>query len=166
MHFGKVWDEAASPDTGLQGLYHIEGKSNPADWPSRGNLEWEQLGLGSEYQNGLSFLKQDRNTWDSILTRDFVKQIPEAETKVQFHNVMAHMVNTPGIKVLINISYKYDKLAKVKGIFARLAKAARLDDASKINETPDVEDYTMAMYWLALLSRDDTAKMISKGHNQ
>ena len=161
-------DEAASPDTELQVdlLYHIEGKSNPADWPSRGNLEWEQMGLGSEYQDGPGFLKQDRSTWDNILTRDFVKQIPDTETKVQFHNVMAHMVKeikTPGIKILIDISYKYDKLSKVKGIFARLAQAARLDDTSKINETPDVEDYTMAMYWLALLSRDDTAKLIAKG---
>ena len=161
-------EEAASPDTKLQVdlLYHIEGKANPADWPSRGNLDWEQMGLGSEYQDGPNFLKQDRSTWDTMLTRDFVKQIPEAESKVQFHNVMAHMVkelHPSGIQMLIDISYKYDKLAVVKGIFARLAKAARLDDTNKVNEAPDVEDYTMAMYWLALLSRDDTAKMISKG---
>ena len=160
-------DIAASEDTKLQVdlLYHIEGKSNPADWPSRGNLEWHQMGRGSEYQDGPAFLKKNRNTWSEMLTRDFVKQIPKEETRVQFHNVMTRMIKeikTPGVAILVDISYKYDKLSVVKGIFARLAKAARLDDTSKITETPDVEDYNMAMYWLALLSRDDTAKLMTK----
>ena len=56
------------------------------------------------------------------------------------------------LTILMDISYKYDKLLVVNGIFARLAKAARLDDTSKITKPPDMR--TTPSYPFSAMSVD------------
>lgn len=149
-------------------IYWIEGPKNPADWPSRGNLEWTELGTNTVYQKGPDMIRQNRSSWEADLSRDFVKEIPPEETKKQFFNVMLCKISelelrTPGLQVLISISNSTDNLTHIKGVFARLARAARLDDHQEVANTPDQVDYIRAMHWLAILSRDSTAKMIEAG---
>merc|ERR1711911_397931 len=142
-------------------IYWIEGPKNPADWPSRGNLEWNELGPGTTYQDGPEMIRKDRSTWQADLSREFVKEIPEEETKAQFFNVMLCKVSeqltiTPELEKLIDLTYATDNLTHIKAVFARLARAVRLDDVQEVATTPDQADFLTAMHWLALLSRDAT----------
>jgi len=152
-------------------IYWIEGPKNPADWPSRGNLEWNELGPGTIYQDGPEMIRKDRSTWQADLSREFVKEIPEEETKAQFFNVMLCKVSeqltlTPELEKLIDLTYATDNLTHIKAVFARLARAVRLDDVQEVANTPDQADFLTAMHWLALLSRDATAKMIESGQGR
>ena len=82
------------------------GIANPADMPSRGmSRRWTwtpHTRLASA-----SLDSQDQHaTWESILTRDFLKQLPQEETRTQFHNIMLLKVE--------DITHKgYKLLAKV-----------------------------------------------------
>ena len=72
-------------------LNHTPGDQNPADWPTRGNLPWSDMGKGGIMQTGPSYLKQDRSTWP--ITRDFVRQIDPAERKKKFTEAAQIVVN-------------------------------------------------------------------------
>ena len=63
-------------------LQHTPGLSNPADWPTRGQLGWLNMGPGSVWQDGPPYLRQDRPEW--LLSRDFVTQIPLEERRKKF----------------------------------------------------------------------------------
>ena len=63
-------------------LQHTPGLSNPADWPTRGQLGWQNMGPGTVWQDGQPYLRQDRSHW--LLSRDFVTQIPLEERRKKF----------------------------------------------------------------------------------
>ena len=156
-------------DTKIDLIQPIAGISNPADVPSRGSIEWADMGLNSTYQKGPDFIRQPRPTWEEIITRDFVKRLPEEETKKQFHNVMMIKVQDithTGFKALLRVQHYSDDINKVKGILARLAKAARTDDIQQITTTPDPEDYEKALYWLCIMARDDTTELLKSESSQ
>ena len=144
-------------------IQHIAGIKNPADTPSRGTIEWKDMDQGSEYQKGPAFISTPRDQWSEHITRDFIKALPEEETRRQFHNVMLLKVKDithVGVKSLVQIQFYSDDIKKVKGIMARLAKAARTGEIDMITTQPDPEDYEKAAYWLCLLARDDTADLL------
>ena len=69
-------------DTRVDLVQHTPGVENPADWPTRGNLEWSKMGLNSEYQLGPPYLRLQRPEWH--VSRSFVSNIPVEERRKKF----------------------------------------------------------------------------------
>ena len=69
-------------ETKVDLVQHTPGLENPADWPTRGNLEWRLMDLDSEYQLGPSYLRLDRPAWN--ISRSFVSTILQEERKKKF----------------------------------------------------------------------------------
>ena len=63
-------------------IQHTAGELNPADWPTRGNVSWKDLGPGSEWQDGPGYLHSTRDKWP--ITRDFVSKVPIEERRKKF----------------------------------------------------------------------------------
>ena len=63
-------------------IQHTPGELNPADWPTRGNVSWADLGPASVWQLGPSYLHQPRSSWP--FSRNFVSTIPQEERRKKF----------------------------------------------------------------------------------
>ena len=63
-------------------IQHTPGVENPADWPTRGQLGWENMGSGSVWQDGPAYLRSDRSGWSA--SRSFVSDIPVEERRKKF----------------------------------------------------------------------------------
>ena len=64
----------------MEDVHHVSGKLNPADIATRGNCSIEDIGPGSLWQTGPSFLSTPRELWP--VTRDFVRvEIPDEEKR-------------------------------------------------------------------------------------
>ena len=157
-------------------IQHIPGNINIADKPTRGNVEWDELGAGSDWQEGPKFLKENRNSWP--ISRDFIQQIPEGESKSRFfkvvqvfHQVAAmswrpgpgdHQAPMPFAVKVLRVMWRFNDLARVRGTMARLCNAQRNGSSSFITETPSARDYKEGDWWLHWLSMPDTVKAINK----
>ena len=82
--------------TAVDLLQHTPGLHNPADWPTRGNVEWEDLGPGRTWQEGPAYLKQERKDW--IMSREFVREGLPVERKKKFAEALG--VEPPAMAVL------------------------------------------------------------------
>ena len=68
----------------LEDVHHVSGKMNPADIATRGNTKIEDIGPGSFWQTGPSFLCSPRAEWP--VTRDFIRvEIPDDEKRHPGH---------------------------------------------------------------------------------
>ena len=64
----------------MEDVHHVPGRLNTADIATRGNSSLEDLGPGSLWQTGPSFLCTPRDEWP--VTRDFVRvEIPDEEKR-------------------------------------------------------------------------------------
>ena len=64
----------------MEDVHHVSGPQNPADIATRGNSCLEDIGPGSFWQTGPTFLCSPRNKWP--VTRDFVRvEIPDEEKR-------------------------------------------------------------------------------------
>ena len=63
-------------------VQHTPGMENPADWPTRGNLEWSKMDRDTEYQLGPAYLRLERTEWS--ISRSFVSSIPLEERRKKF----------------------------------------------------------------------------------
>jgi hypothetical protein len=64
----------------LEDVHHVSGKMNPADIATRGNTKIEDIGPGSFWQTGPSFLCSPRAEWP--VTREFIRvEIPDDEKR-------------------------------------------------------------------------------------
>ena len=62
----------------MEDIHHVAGNLNPADVTTRGLAKVEDIGPGSFWQKGPSFLCSRRDIWP--VTRDFVrKDLPDNE---------------------------------------------------------------------------------------
>ena len=60
-------------------IQHTPGELNPADWPTRGNITWDDLGPASTWQLGPGYLHRPRSEWP--FSRDFVSEVPAKEKR-------------------------------------------------------------------------------------
>ena len=64
----------------LEDVHHVSGKMNPADLATRGNTKIEDIGPGSFWQAGPTFLCSPRAEWP--VTREFIRvEIPDDEKR-------------------------------------------------------------------------------------
>ena len=139
-------------------LMFTPGVDNPADAPSRGSYTLSQMGLGSLWQKGPLYLEQDRETWP--LSREFIPQIPQNETRKNFLHINAVSHANSSIKIR-SVMYYSNSIRKVRGIMARLCRAAKFDSQA-IKEPPQYQDFFEADKWLKWLSMIDLQVYIQK----
>ena len=65
----------------VEDIRFIEGKQNPADWGTRPGIRLEELGLGSTWQTGPSFLQNPRESWP--LKNSVQGDIPREELRTR-----------------------------------------------------------------------------------
>ena len=157
-------------------LMHVAGPLNVADYPSRGNLEWQEMDEGSLWQQGPSFLRENRVNWP--VNRDFISNVPQEETKSKFFKVVqvVHQIRamtwraTPGegdipaplpfaVKVM-RVMWRWNKLSLVRRTMARLCHAQRYGDSSLIEQEPSPKDFREADWWMRWLSMPDTLQAL------
>ena len=64
----------------MEDVHHVPGKLNPADIATRGSTKIEDIGPGSLWQTGPTFLSTPRDCWP--VTREFVRvQLPDEELR-------------------------------------------------------------------------------------
>ena len=156
-------------------VHYIPGEQNPGDAPTRGNIPWERLGQGSEWQEGPAFLRQDRETWP--LSNDFVPTLPPEERRKRFTEVsiLSNARTAEGLRTykedesfpqtildLISNAYsimvKQSNLHKAQRLVARVSLAYRGSmDRLAINQDIGPEDLVAARWLMALA---DTIKNI------
>ena len=65
----------------MEQVHHVGGTLNPADIATRGNTKLEDIGLGSLWQTGPTFLCSPRSAWP--VTREFVRvKLPDSEVRL------------------------------------------------------------------------------------
>ena len=144
-------------ETRVDKLWHTPGELNIADWPTRGNVDWSNLDINSEWQNGPAYLRSDRATWP--VNRDFIPAIPADEQRKKFAQMMDTITllqSTPITDRLWEILDRNDNLLQHRGTLARLCHATREHDKFLIVTPPSAQDYEEADLFLKLLAMRDT----------
>ena len=164
----------------VEDIHYVSGDDNPADLATRGNAKAEDLGPGSFWQKGPTFLRSRRDLWP--ITREFARnEVPDDEVrqagKSAFQACMMRMYgtrvgtkNSPGStlpqpdlwKAVLDVIYYSDSIVKVVGILARLIKGWSLkgknqDVTSKSLGDSTPEELKAAERLLLLSAMPETA---------
>ena len=155
----------------------LPGPENVADYPTRG-IPWEELGLGSVWQDGPGYLRQDRSTWPIKTGFDRRMAIPDVEQRKKFaqqavilnmfiaYNAVQQSKGSDKANIVISkmtdLFDKWRDYNKLRRIFARLNRAERLQDRSAIAGTLDEIDLMDAAWQMAWYSMEATDQDIKK----
>ena len=154
---------------------HTPGVVNPADWPTRGNLDWEKMQEGEEYQLAPSYVRQDRSTWP--VSRDFVTDVPVEERRKKFadiqhsvnffHRAYVHSLTAksdvwPILRKAHMVMGRCDGFLKVKSIMARICRVFRLQEISAIYDVLEVRDLAEAEWFFALATMKSLTDSLKK----
>ena len=126
----------------VEDIHYVSGEENPADLGTRGSVKAEDLGPGSFWQKGPSFLCSRRDLWP--VTRDFTRSdVPDDEVRQSGKSAWAAYIRvyvaqvkvgddqlscaageeSPLLwKAIIRAIHYSDSIVKVIGILARLIK--------------------------------------------
>ena len=128
----------------VEDLHYVSSQENPADLATRGNIKPGELGPGSFWQKGPSFLCSQRGLWP--VTRDFTRsKVPDEEVRLPgrsgtawtaFMRIYSTAVrvaddrqvecagdDSPMLwKSITRVLYYSDSIQKVLGILAKLIK--------------------------------------------
>ena len=123
------YEQACSEDAAciVDTLQHIPGIRNIADIPTRGNVDLQDIDLGSAWQNGPGFLSQSRDQWP--ISNDFVRQVPESECRKKFLLTAMAMVkdmSSHKVKDIMAVMENHNSITFVRHVLARLVRASRL----------------------------------------
>ena len=157
-----------NPDeTIVDAVQYLPGPQNPADWPSRANLEWIQLDRGSVWQDGPEFLRKKREHWPFSI--DFLPTLPAEERRKRFVDISvlntlvinntkgaAHNI-VNGVRMLDSvrrIAAKYTDLTRATAVLARVYRASRLFDRAEIQDVEN-QDLNAAKFLLAFVAQLD-----------
>ena len=162
-------------DTVVDLVQYIPGKENPADWPTRGNVEWIDMDRGSVWQDGPAFLALDRSEWP--LTRDFISDIPVEERRKRFAeaSVLNHIwsqdiklldvvvinqlqgqkLETRTLSMVESTMTRYNKLTYIRGVVARIARASRFKERHQINSPLTMRDFADAERMMRHVATND-----------
>ena len=132
-------------------IQHTPGEMNPADWPTRGNVSWSELGPGSIWQNGPPYLHSPRSQWP--FSRDFVTTVPIEERRKKFMDstekatadLLVHHVTVTEDKPELWTTHPFitkaqyvmtirDSFIRVRQIMARVIRMFRTKDGSEYSE--------------------------------
>ena len=154
-------------DTVVDKVQYLPGPLNPADWPSRGNLEWNQLDLGSEWQCGPAFIAQPRQNWP--FNTDFLPTLPAEERRKRFMDLSVlniHIVNATSntknavvteVRMLDSVrrvAKKYNCIIRVRGVIARVYRASRMGAIEEVRNVMN-QDLRAAEFLLAFVAQLD-----------
>ena len=121
-------------------IHHVSGDLNPADLATRGLAKADELGPGSFWQQGPSFLSLRRELWP--VSREFISdQLPQEEIRTRkaaiFAMLRTSVIEGPlsdfpdlwqAIQRVLNYS---NNIVKVKNILARVIKGWKSSKAVK-----------------------------------
>ena len=114
---------------------------------------------GSEWLTGPSYLKNDEETWP--VTQDFLQRVPTEETRPQLLSLINVLSVTTPAQSLQNILYYSNSLDKVKGIMARVLKAARTNNKEAAKLPLTVSDLTKSEHMMLLLSQPEVTEILT-----
>ena len=152
----REWKELY-PGLTVEPLYHLAGPLNTSDLATRDTVVAEQVGEGSEWQNGPNFLTKSRDEWP--VTREFRDKcftIPEEELA---NKPVYKLLNSLKVKTfkcecrvcllflsLQNILNYSESKTKCVGILARLLRLSRfVTQNKKVDASPGFYQPTKQM---------------------
>ena len=147
-------------------VQYLPGPQNPADWPSRGNKEFHELDLNSEWQQGPAFLRQKRENWPFSI--DFLPSLPAEERRKRFSEVavLNKFITKPKAETndpvlfesVWRIMLKYTDITRAQAIVARVYRSSRLGDRSEVLnlENKDLDAGLFLMQFVAQRNSLDT----------
>ena len=157
--------ETKSKLTHVDFIQHTPGESNPADWPTRGNVEWSQMGPDSVWQQGPAYLRQPRSQWEITKRGSFVSSVPIEERNRRFMEVTGESVSHVGLHHLqsrrgeINLYSKIIQVMKnnnkwlaVRNILARVIRILRANGDRAAGTELITRDDQLHAEWLAQLT--------------
>ena len=136
-------------------LYHTPGEINIADLANRYRARIEDVGEGSEWQNGPRYLMESRTTWP--VSKEFMRSVPKEEKRMKYYEKInllrelcpvaktltescpvampsAELCPVPVTKLssLAKVMHHADSWLKVKGIMARVIRVMVKRDSQTI----------------------------------
>ena len=149
----------------VEQLMHIPSHLNPADLPTRGLAEPEEIGPGSMWQDGPDFLWLERSEWP--VSRDFVSVIHEEAKWIKLVCFSAEIHPLPSMttRQLLTIylaQFSSDDLEKVTQIVARVIHG-RVHGRDAIYEHPNVARLEEAKTLLFRINQLYVVKRFEKG---
>ena len=100
-----IVDENGEVVTAVDSLAHTTGELNIADLATRGTARMEDIGPGSEWQDGPAYLKQDRSRWP--ISRAFVRNNPREEKRSKIYKLISHVnvtVSTGALSIMDRVT--------------------------------------------------------------
>ena len=155
----------ANDEVLIDKLYHTPGEINIADLATRDKAKIEDVGEGSEWQNGPRYLRESRTTWP--VSREFMRNVPKEEKRMKYYekiNLLRDLCPIPVTKLssLAKIMHYSDSWLKVKGIMARVIRVMIKRDSQTIRSQLTVEDYDKAERVMGCLAMEETVEMIGR----
>ena len=142
----------------VEDLQYVPGKENPADLSTRGEAGYDDVTLGSTWQEGPSWLKLDREHWK--MNRDFVMTVPEDERRLKVFTVTTPIKTRSRLE---NILYYSNNLKKVLGIMARVLRASLVKDRLSVFLPLSELDYNRAYKFIKKMSMTNTHDEVKSG---
>ena len=155
----KNWSQTCQVDP----LFHTPGSLNISDLATRGAAKDTDVDIGSVWQEGPSYLKEERIDWP--ISREFRNKVPEEEVDKSFSVMNAIRGNAFPSETFIDkineVMDRHGKLSTVLGIVARVVRS-KGNDRDAIKEEPDPKDLEIARFLLEFSSMSATQEAIEK----
>ena len=173
-------DDIPEDSTVVDQLCYIPGPQNPADHPSRGNLEFNALDLDSYWQKGPDFLRKKRNEWPlnregaPLPAEEKRKRFEEANILTNslqifaYHNRDKNLSDVFPFSIFSKAKLVMEKARdyeKAQTVFARVVRGYRLGRAA-IDEPLEQIDLKNSSWLMALVSVNDFVFEIKKKNNR
>ena len=145
-------------------LYHTPGGLNISDLATRGAAKDEDVDIGSTWQEGPSYLKEEREKWQ--ISRDFRKKVPVEEVNKAV-NVVNHLdakrnPKKTFIDKIREVMERHENLKTVLGIVARIVRS-KGDSRDAIREEPEPKNFEVARFLLEFSSMEATQDAVNQG---
>ena len=162
-------------------IHHTPGLDNPADWPTRGQLEWSQMVRGQIWQDGYPYLQSPRSEWPMTRDGGFISKIPPEEKSKKFMEPSGDEINCVTLAHHLTVYHTQHRVAfltkvslimekKDSWTFARNT-VARLLRIYRYRETPETraeltkEDLVHAEWLAQLATMAELWKDLDKKNN-
>ena len=162
-------------------IHHTPGLDNPADWPTRGQLEWSQMVQGQVWQEGHPYLKSPRSEWPMTREGGFISKIPPEEKSKKFLEPSGEEINCITLAHHLTVFHTQHQsafLGKVTDILnhrdswvfarntiARLVRIARSGDRQQGAGEITKDDLVHAEWLAQLVSMAELWKDLRKKNN-